>query len=96
MKNNLIETDTMRGKTYWIVPRPEDEFSDDAGPNEWDCDAGRIAWKDPAASRELVQQLLETVNSEAEYDMLIGQLAELDATLASQSQQLKGGAAKQC
>jgi hypothetical protein len=95
MKNKLDETDTIGGKIYWIVPESQDEFSEDQFPNERDYDLGNIPWKDPAASRELVKELLGVVNSEAEYDLLLKQLAELDSICASRSLQLKGGAAKQ-
>jgi hypothetical protein len=94
MKNTtLLETETEDKKIYWLVPEPECSLGgDDEYIPESSERATNRQWKDPAGSRELVKQLLGVVNSEAEYDMLLEDLAELDAIIALQSQQLKGGA----
>ena len=94
MKNTtLIETDTDAGKIYWLVPEPDGTLGKNGEwiPNPCPKLADR-QWKDPVGSRELVKQLLDAVNSESEYDMLLEDLAELDSIIASQSSQLKGGA----
>ena len=95
MNNKIDETDTIYGKIYWILQKSDDEFSEDglchARP---DYKPGKIQYKDPAGSRELVKQLLGVVNTEAEYDFLLKELAELDAIIASQSIKLNGGEQK--
>ena len=95
MNNKIDETDTIYGKIYWILQKSDDEFSEDglchARP---DYKPGKIQYKDPAGSRELVKQLLGIVNTEAEYDFLLKELAELDAITASQSIKLNGGEQK--
>ena len=93
MNNKIDETDTIYGKIYWVLPKSDNEFSEDTfRPARPDYKPGKIQYKDPVGSRELVKQLLDTVNSESEYDMLLEDLAELDAIITSQSSQLKGGA----
>jgi len=95
MNNKIDETDTIYGKIYWVLPKSDDEFSEDglchARP---DYKPGKIQYKDPAGSRELVKQLLGIVNTEAEYDFLLKERAELDAIIASQSIKLNGGEQK--
>lgn len=95
MNNKIDETDTIYGKIYWILPKSDDEFSDHkcspAGP---DYKPGKIQYKDPVGSRELIKQLLGVVNTEAEYDFLLKELAELNAIIASQSIKLNGGEQK--
>jgi hypothetical protein len=95
MNNKIDETDTIYGKIYWLVPKSDDEFSEDgfcpAGP---DYKPGKIQYKDPVGSRELIKQLLGVVNTEAEYGFLLKELAELDAIIASQSIKLNGGEQK--
>ena len=95
MNNKIDETDTIYGKIYWLVPKSDDEFSDDefcpAGP---DYKPGKIQYKNPVGSRELIKQLLGVVNTEAEYGFLLKELAELDAIIASQSIKLNGGEQK--
>ena len=95
MNNKIDETDTIYGKIYWVLPKSYNEFSDDtfrpARPNH---KPGKIQYKDPVGSRELVKQLLGIVNTEAEYDFLLKELAELDAIIASQSIKLNGGEQK--
>ena len=94
-QQNRRNRHTIYGKIYWLEPKSDNEFSDNsccpAGPDYiW----GKIQYKDPAGSRELVKQLLGVVNTEAEYDFLIKELAELDAIIASQSIKLNGGEQK--
>jgi hypothetical protein len=50
-------------------------------------------WEDPAASRELIRQLMAIVNSRREYEMLRRDLAELDRSCSLSSSVVKGGAA---
>jgi hypothetical protein len=50
-------------------------------------------WKDPAASRRLIRQLLLIVNTRREYRLLRRDLAELDRLFPSHSSSVKGGAA---
>ena len=90
------ETGIDFGNTYNIVPKSKYQFSEiNECPNEQNCNLRKIQWKYPLASRKLVIELLELVNSEAEYNVLLKELAELDEIIASQSSQLKGGAQKQ-
>lgn len=95
MKNKLNETDIDFGNTCHIVPKSNDKFSEnEALPNEQNSNLRKTQWNSPLASRKLVKELLGLVNSEAEYNMLLKDLAELDAIIASQSSKLKGGALK--
>jgi hypothetical protein len=93
MKNKFNETDIDFGNTCHIVPKSNDNFSEnEALPNEQEFDLRKIKY--PLATREIVQQLLALVNSEAEYKLLLKELAELDEIIASQSSKLKGGASQ--
>lgn len=93
MKNKFNETGPDFGNTCHIVPKSNDKFSENETlPNEQNNNLGKTQWNNPSASRKLVKELLQLVNSEAEYNMLLKELAELDAIIASQSSKLKGGA----
>jgi hypothetical protein len=95
MKNKFNETDIDFGNTYHIVPKSNYKFSEnEALPNEQNSNLRKIQWNNPLASRKLVKELLQLVNSEAEYNMLLKELAELDEIIALQSSKLKGGAFK--
>jgi hypothetical protein len=54
-----------------------------------------LTWADPEASKILLRELLGLVNYQEEYEMLLADLAELEALCPSSSQSLKGGAAQQ-
>jgi hypothetical protein len=93
MKNKFNETGIDFGNSYNIVPKSNYQFSEIKDrPNEQEFDLRKIKY--PLATREIVKELLELVNSEAEYHMLLKELAELDAIIGSQSSQIKGGAQK--
>ncbi|MGD0572887.1 MAG: hypothetical protein ABSB11_07675 [Sedimentisphaerales bacterium] len=95
MNNKIDETDTIYGKIYWVVPKSDDEFSENGlSPARPDYKPGKIQYKDPVGSRELIKQLLGVVNTEGEYDFLLKELAELDAIIAFQSIKLNGGEQK--
>ena len=82
MKNKFNETDIDFGNTYSSVPKSNDKFSEnEALPNEQNNNLRKTQWKYPLASRKLVKELLQLVNSEAEYNMLLKELAELDAII---------------
>ena len=94
MKNKFNETGTDFGNICHIVPKSDYQFSEIKDcPNEQEFDLCKIKY--PLATREILKELLELVNSEAEYKLLLKELAELDEIIASQSSQLKGGAQKQ-
>jgi hypothetical protein len=93
MKNKFNETGTDFGKIINIVPKSNYQFSEIINcPNEQNCNLRKTQWKYPLASRKLVKELLELVNSEAEYNMLLKELAELDEIITLQPLQMKGGA----
>ena len=94
MKNTtLIETDTEDKKIFWLVPAPEGMPGENGQCISKPRPANRHL-ENLIGARELVKQLLGVVNSESEYDMLLEDLAELDAIIASQSIKLNGGDAK--
>ena len=94
MKNKFNETGTDFGNICHIVPKSDYQFSEIKDcPNEQELDLRKIKY--PLATREILKELLELVNSEAEYKLLLKELAEIDAIIALQSTQLKGGAQKQ-
>lgn len=94
MKNKFNETGSDFGRIHHIEPKSNDGFSGyEFLANEPDCYMGKIKWTNPVALRELVKELLGLVNSEAEYNMLLKDVGELDIIIASQSSKLKRGAA---
>ena len=83
MKNQFNETGTDFGKIINIVPKSKYQFSKIKDfHNEQEFELRKIKY--PLATRELVKELLGLVNSEDEYNMLLKDLAELDAIKASQ------------
>jgi hypothetical protein len=52
-----------------------------------------FGWADPEGSKVLLRELLGLVNCQEEYEMLLADLAELEALCPPSSQSLKGGAA---
>jgi hypothetical protein len=52
-----------------------------------------MGWADAEATKALDRQLLDVVNSQEEYEMLVRELAELEALFPSSSMSVKGGAA---
>ena len=93
MKNKFNETGSDFGNTCHIVPKSNYPFSEIINcPNEQNCTLRKTQWKYPLASRKLVKELLELVNSEAAYNMLLKELVELDKIIALQPLQMKGGA----
>jgi len=91
MKNKFNETGSDFGKIYYIVPKSNDVFSEgEFLANEPDYYWEKIRWTNPVASRKVLKELLELVNSEAEYNMLIEELAGLNKIIALQLLQIKG------
>jgi hypothetical protein len=86
MKNKCNETGTEYRNALAMAQIPERIFLGSNEPYEH-----RSGWADPAASRTLIIQLLDSVNSQAEYEQLISDRAELDRIIAASSKPMKGG-----
>jgi hypothetical protein len=94
MKNTLCETGVDVGiRVLWsesAIPRLGRVFRAPVEPTRGTCES---RWKDPAASRRIIRQLMAMVNSCQEYETLRRDLAELDRSCSSSSSIMKGGAA---
>jgi hypothetical protein len=89
MENRLHETGADFGKTA-CLPKSRDaeliaasacrkELAEGEGPH-------KSNWSNPEASKRLIQQLLQLVNSKEEYELLERELAELEQLFPSSSE----------
>ena len=94
MENTLCETGVdLRIRSLWpesAAPQLGQVF---LAPVEPARGTRESRWRDPAASRTLIRQLMAIVNSGHEYELLRRDLAELDRSYSSSSSVVKGGAA---
>ena len=92
MENKLYETGSVVGiepATSESQGKPSEE-AEGKGPTR---SSDGLNWTDLDASKTLVRQLMDAVNTQEEYELLVRDLEELEALCPSCSNSLKGGAA---
>ena len=87
MENRLNETGADFGKTA-CLPKSRDAelIAGSACRKEPAEGLHQSDWNNPEASKRLIQQLLELVNSKEEYELLEQELAELEQLFPSSSE----------
>ena len=94
MKNTRYETGVDLGiRVLWSESAAHRLGRVFLAPSEPTRGTSEGRWKDPAASRKLIRQLMAIVNSWHEYETLRRELAELDRPFPLSSSVMKGGAA---
>ena len=95
MENRLNETGADFAKTSCLPKSRDAELIVDSACRKEPAEGHHKSnWSNPEASKRLIQQLLELVNSKEEYELLERELAELEQLFPSFSDSLKGGAAE--
>jgi hypothetical protein len=92
MENKLHETGSVVGiklATSESQGKPSEEVQG-KGPTR---SSYGLSWTDLEASKTLVRQLMDAVNTQEEYELLVRDLEGLEALCPSCSNSLKGGAA---
>jgi len=96
MENKLNKTGADFGKPLCLPKLRNHELNSNSVCRKESSDRlQRISWSNPEASKQLIKELLQLVNSKAEYELLKQELSELEWLFSSSSSLLlKGGAAK--
>jgi hypothetical protein len=94
MENKLNKTGADFGKHLCLPKLRNHELNSNSVCRKESSDRlQRINWSNPEASKQLIKELLQLVNTRAEYELLKQELSEIER-LFSSSLLLKGGAAK--
>jgi len=97
MENKFYETGAEFGKTSHVPKLRNNELTaDPASRKEQTGNLQRISWSNPEASKQLIQQLLQLVNSKEEYVRLQCDLEELEELFPSSSSLVEKRCCKNC
>ena len=97
MENRLNETGTDFGKTSCLPKSRSNELKTNSICRKEHTDSlQRISWSNPKASKRLIKQLLQLVNSKAEYELLEQDLAELEQFFPSSSELIERRCCRNC
>jgi hypothetical protein len=89
MENRLNETGADFGKTSYLPKSRNAELIVDSACRKEPAEGEGLHksdWSNPEASKRLIQQLLELVNSKEEYELLERELTELEQLFPSSSE----------
>ena len=92
MENKLYETGSVVAVEL-ATRESQGKPSEEAGGKGPIRSSHGLSRTDLEASKTLVRQLMDAVNTQEEYEMLVRELEELEALCPSCSNSLKGGAA---
>jgi len=97
MENRLNETGTDFGKTSCLPKSRSHELTTNSVCRKEHTDSlQRISWSNQKASKRLIKQLLQLVNSKAEYELLEQELAEIELLLHLSSELIERRCCTNC